>query len=152
MYSSHAQSSHQLVGIGEIRPHQSVIVVGREHTDDAAEQNRNTRGTVSVLSKAMIFSEDHKFSKALRQEDNLICNVRYSQNMWKMISPRPLREVSRVQLCMDPGVTTQLLPTLCTLNVPINVHVPQRHNDRAVPPNKPLIKSMTVYYQLNKIK
>ena len=60
--------------------------------------------------------------------------------MWKMISPRPLREVPRVQLCTDSDVTTPFVQTWYTLNVPMNVHVPQRHSDRSIPPNEQSIK------------
>ena len=75
------------------------------------------------------------------------CEVQ-SKHVENDISPTSQGSITR-SIVHGPRRDDTLLQTLCTLNVPMNVHVPQRHNDRAVPPNEPLIKRMTIYFQIN---
>ena len=49
-----------------------------------------------------------------------------------------------------PWCDDTFVQTWFTLNVQMNVHVPQRHSDRSIPPNEQSVKSETIYYQSNK--
>jgi len=147
IYSSHAQTSHQLVGIGEIRPHQWLQLVGntltmwRSGTGTHAEQ-------LVYFSKAMIFSKDQIFSKSPQLEGPYLqCEVQLKK-CGNATSLTSLGSITR-SIVHGPWCDDTFVQTWFTLNVQMNVHVPQRHSDRSIPPNEQSIKCETIYYRLN---